>query len=227
MTLQCLVVGASMRLCGLFWSIAIFLPAALPLTSLAQEQPPSAESMAGNAVRSGPFIVEMPTLENLGFEWFISGDANRTASVIVQYREKGQKIWKTGLPMFRLQGERVDAPSFAGALSYVAPNMFAGSIFDLKPGTEYEAVFTLRDPDGVRGEATKRVSVKTRPEPKPAAGGRVFHVYPFEYSGPKQEPAFKGLLQAYYTNSVGGDWYNAFPPRVRPGDIILVHAGVY
>jgi hypothetical protein len=212
---------------NLTWCIALgglLLPT---VTVLAQEQPPTAEAMAGNAVRSGAFIVETPTLENLGFEWFISGDANRNASVGVRYREKGAKAWKTGLDLFRLQGERVDAPSFPGAMTYVAPNMFAGSIFDLKPGTEYEAVFTLKDPDGVKGEATKRVTVTTRSEPQPAVGGRVFHVYPFDYTGPKQEPAFKGLLQAYYTNSVGGDWYNAFPPRVQPGDIILVHAGVY
>jgi len=26
---------------------------------------------------------------------------------------------------------------------------------------------------------------------------------------------------------VGGDWYNAYPVRVQPGDVILVHAGLY
>jgi hypothetical protein len=216
-----------MRTLSLLWGALFFITLSDSSTLPAQEQPPTPEAMVGNAVRSGPFIVEMPTLENLGFEWFISGDANRNASVSVQYREKGQKSWKTGLALFRLQGERVDAPTFPGAMTYVAPNMFAGSIFDLKPGTQYEAVFTLKDPNGVTGEATKRVTVKTRSEPLPAVGGRVFHVYPFDYTGPKQEPAFKGLLQAYYANSVGGDWYNAFPPRVQPGDIILVHAGVY
>src|SRR6202451_3828168 len=161
----------------LIWCIAVGWLLWPALTLLAQEQPPTPQTLAGNAVRSGSFIVEMPTLENLGFEWFISGDANRTASVSVQYREKGQKNWRKGLPMFRLQGERVDAPSFPGALSYVAPNMFAGSIFDLKPGTTYEAVFRLTAPDGVTGEAPKKVTVKTRSEPQPAVGGRTFHVY--------------------------------------------------
>jgi hypothetical protein len=218
------VASRCVHLIGLAALVMICL-ASLPLE--AQERPPTAAMLAGNAVKSGAFQIEAPTLENLGFEWFISGDATRPASVTIEYREKGAQRWKKGLPMFRLQGERVDAPSFPGALTYVSPNMFAGSIFDLQPGTEYEARFTLKDPDGVRGDAVKTVTVKTRAEPRPASDGHVFHVYPFDYNGPKQEPSFKGLLQAYYMNSVGGDWINAFPPRVRPGDVILVHAGVY
>jgi len=43
--------------------------------------------------------------------------------------------------------------------------------------------FVLSDPDG--GNATKTVTVRTRPEPKPFEGGRVFHVYPHGYKGPK------------------------------------------
>jgi len=35
--------------------------------------------------------------------------------------------------------------------SYTAPNMFSGSVFDLKPGTQYEIRLSLRDPDGVDG----------------------------------------------------------------------------
>ena len=56
--------------------------------------------------------------------------------------------------------------------------MFAGSILDLEPDTAYEAQFVLTDPDGVRGESRRTVTVRTRPEPMPYAGGRVFHVYP-------------------------------------------------
>ena len=64
--------------------------------------------------------------------------------------------------------------------------MFAGSILDLEPDTAYEARFVLTDPDGVSGpaaNATKTVTVRTRPEPKPAAGGKVYHVYPHEVEG--------------------------------------------
>ena len=59
----------------------------------------------------------------------------------------------------------------------VSPNMFAGSILDLEPDTAYEARFVMSDPDGIAGQsaktATKTVTVRTRPEPKPYAGGRV------------------------------------------------------
>ena len=50
--------------------------------------------------------------------------------------------------------------------------MFAGSIFDLEPDTEYECRFVLTDPDGVEGKQENIVTVRTRFEPTPAAGGK-------------------------------------------------------
>ncbi len=103
--------------------------------------------------------------------------------------------------------------------------MFAGSPFDLTENTEYEVRLTLTDPDGVTGDAQPHVNARTRAEPQPNAGGTTYHVYPPGFTGPKQEPAFTGLLAAYYMNALGGDWSRASPPRVQPGDTILVHAG--
>jgi hypothetical protein len=85
----------------------------------------------------------------------------------------------------------------------------------------------LADPDGVDGKAENIVTVHTRAEPKPAAGGKTYHVYPPGFNGQKQEPAFTGLQAAYYTGSSGADYFNSYPARVQPGDVILVHAGVY
>lgn len=182
---------------------------------------------AADAVVSGDLIVEPPTLENLGFEWKIGGDADRDASVAVAYRKKGDATWIESLPLMRLSGESVVSVGFAPAFTYIAPNMFAGSVFNVQPDTEYEARFTLTDPDGVIGQVIKTVSVRTRAEPQPSAVGMVYHVYPDGWTGPKQQPAFTNLLGAYYQGAVGGDWYNAFPERVKPGDTILIHAGVY
>jgi hypothetical protein len=112
-------------------------------------------------------------------------------------------------------------------MAYTAPNMFAGSIFDLEPGTEYECRFVLTDPDGIDGKTEYHVAVRTRPEPKPFAGGQVYHVYPGGYKGPRQAPAFTGLGAAYFMGSSHTDNNNTFPPRVKPGDTILVHAGLY
>ncbi len=110
---------------------------------------------------------------------------------------------------------------------YTAANMFTGSILNLEPDTSYECRFTLADPDGVTGTTTKTVTVRTRKEPMPAEGGKTYHVYPVDWDKPKQQPAFTGLMAAYYMGSAHFDYENAFPPRVQPGDVILVHAGLY
>jgi hypothetical protein len=176
------------------------------------------------AVTAGELVVEPPTLISLGFEWRIEGDADRDSAVAVAYRRAGERDWRDSLPLLRVQNERT---YYVETLSYTAPNMFAGSLFELDEDTAYEVRLTLTDPDGVSGEAQRVVNVRTRAEPQPFAGGNTYHVYPFGYQGPKQEPAFTGLLAAYYKNALGGDWSRAAPPRVQPGDTLLVHAGEY
>ena len=140
---------------------------------------PVALAQPANAARdgvvTGELVIEPPTLINLGFEWFIQGDDNRNAAVQVSYRKPGEADWTPALPLLRLQRERVYVgPQF----DVIAPNMFAGSILDLEPDTDYEARFVMTDADGVTGEATRIVTVRTRAEPVPHEGGRVFHVYP-------------------------------------------------
>jgi hypothetical protein len=212
-------------------AVAVHLVLLLSLTS--------AQTTTG----SGEFIVEPPTLLSLGFEWKISGDDNRNARVDVSYRRKGEPQWRKGLPLLRIQHEQINggADLFVSVESTpdnpngVAPNpwhydtgnMFAGSILNLEPDTEYECGFTLSDPDGVTGAAEKTATVRTRKEPQPAAGGHTYHVYPIGWEGPKQEPAFTGLGNAYFMGQRHSDHQNVFPPRVQPGDIILVHAGLY
>jgi hypothetical protein len=177
-----------------------------------------------NSVSPTEFLIDPPTLINLGFEWFVQGDENRNATVAVSYRKKGETAWKPALPMLRLKGERVYQ---ASQVDVIAPNMFAGSILDLEPDTAYEAQFVMADPDGVRGEGRRVVTVRTRPEPQPYEGGRIFHVYPHGFQGQKIEPSFEGLMCAYNYSCSGTDWATSGRPRVRAGDTILVHAGVY
>src|ERR1700729_2380976 len=149
--------------------------------------------VAADKVTSRNFYVEPPTLISLGFEWQIEGDDNRNASVAVSWRKKGEGAWKEGLPLLRIGNERLNE----NAIQFVTPNMLAGSIFDLEPGTEYECRFVLSDPDGVSGKAENLVTVRPRSEPKPATGGNVYHVYPSGFKGEKQQPAFTGLMAAY------------------------------
>jgi hypothetical protein len=184
--------------------IFVFLPG---LASLATGVVPANH---GNKVKPGQFVSGDPTLICLGFEWNIEGDDNRNAAVAVQYRKKGTTTWKDALPLLRLQNEEAGG-SFIR--DFVGPNMFAGSILDLEPDTEYECKFQMSDPDGVNGNKQKMVTVRTRPEPKPFAGGQILHVYPMDYKGAKAKQVFWGLVSAYRA--------------VEPGDTILIHAGVY
>jgi hypothetical protein len=185
----------------------------------------------------GDFIIEPATLVSLGFDWKISGDDNRNASVEVTYRKVGEAQWHKSLPLMRQQREQIGVAPGPGAATdaepryplfkYTAANMFTGSILNLDPDTSYECRFTLADPDGVSGTSIKTVTVRTRKEPMPAEGGKTYHVYPVDWNKPKQQPAFTGLMAAYYMGSAHFDYENAFPPRVEPGDVILVHAGLY
>lgn len=179
---------------------------------------------AQDATEAGEFTVEHPTLRNLGFEWAISGDANRNASVKVDYRVAGATAWREALPLVRIGGERVFRTR--EHLDYTVPDGFAGSILNVEPDTEYECRFVLGDPDGVTGEAERLVEVRSRAEPQPYAGGEVRHVYAPDYEGEKLEPHFTSLLQAYYGAGLG-DWNVVWERPVQPGDTIVVHAGLY
>jgi hypothetical protein len=181
-------------------------------------------AFAQNSTQAGKFVVEHPTLLNLGFEWAIKGDANRNAAVAVQFRAAGESAWRTALPLVRIGGEKVYRRR--ENLDYTVPDGFAGSILNLHPGAEYECQFRLTDPDGASGETTQTVRVKTRTEPQPYHGGRTLHVYPPDYKGKREEPSFTSILQAYYGAGMG-DWSVVWERRAQPGDTLLVHAGLY
>jgi len=174
----------------------------------------------------GVVIQEPPTTHALGVEWRIGGDDNRNASVALAWRKTGETAWHDGLPLLRLQGEAVQQ---GASFHYVAPNMFAGSVFDLQPGTSYDIRLRLSDPDTPAGTAPieRMVTARTRPVPKSTPGGAIYHVYPRDFTGQKLEPNFNSLMAAYNTGANGADFVNSFQPRVKPGDTILVHAGIY
>ncbi len=181
-------------------------------------------AQAQDSVRAGRFTVEHPTLNNLGFEWSIAGDDNRNASVAVTFRKVGEPDWREGLPLVRIGGERVFRTR--EHLDYTVPHGFAGSILNLEAGTEYECRFELYDPDGAEGETVQVARVQTRSEPQPYESGEIRHVYPPYHEGEKLEPHFTSLLQAYYGAGLG-DWSVVWERPVRPGDTIVVHAGLY
>jgi hypothetical protein len=151
-----------------------------------------------DAVRPGRLAIDPPTLENLGFRWYVEGDSNRSATVSVEFRKQGESTWNEALPLLRIYHE-ISNQDYE---PYRVGNLFAGSVLFLEPATQYEVRLTMSDPDGGAPEAPKIVQVATRGEPVAAKGGKEIHAHPQS-----------GLMAAY--------------EQARPGDIILLHAGVY
>ena len=96
-------------------------------------------ALAANPSTAGELILEPPTLHCAGVRWVIGGDANRNAAVRFEFRQAGDKKWRRGLDLFRVEREAMYGPKPAGGW------LFAGSIFDLKPGTAYDLRLTLTE----------------------------------------------------------------------------------
>ena len=182
--------------------VTILTLAALSVSAQARRQPkplvgfPIGPKM--NKIVPKRFIIDPPTIENLGFRWYIEGDSNRNASVIVEYRKKGQAQWKNALPMLRVHHEVVNQAYGP----YRTGNLFAGSVLFLEPATAYEIRFTMSDPDGGAPTKPTIVSTTTRAEPRALEGGRTI-----------RGSTDKGLLAAF--------------KDAKPGDVILLSPGVY
>ncbi|MEA2064487.1 MAG: right-handed parallel beta-helix repeat-containing protein, partial [Gemmatimonadota bacterium] len=144
----------------------------------------------------GKLTTPYPTITNLAVEWEIGGDDNLNGVVTVEYRMAGEKKWKQGMPLVRVPagntGKRT-RPTYRWA------NKHSGSIFDLKPDTEYDIRLRLTDPDGGRSE--KVVRQRTRPVPRAAPDAVVKKVTPRTF--------WDSLRTA------------------QPGDILLLSPGYY
>jgi len=112
---------------------------------------------AESAVRAGRLEL-YPTFECIGLRLSYTGDANSNATAKLKYREKGSLVWRDALPPVRIRGNR-----------------FAGSIFFLTPGRQFEVQVTLDDPDGAALERASGI-VATRAFDFPTGGGRHWYV---------------------------------------------------
>ncbi|MCC6444271.1 MAG: right-handed parallel beta-helix repeat-containing protein [Armatimonadetes bacterium] len=159
-----------------------------------------------NAARPGETALEAPTFHCLGVRWYVEGDANGNAKVALYYRKTGAKTWKEAMPLFRVEGEKCQPPLPAGR------SLFAGSAFDLAPGTSYDLRLTLADPDG--GGADRVLRCATRREPSVSPKARMLYAAPGDGGGSgSREAPFKGLQAAQ--------------DAARPGDVINLAPGVY
>jgi hypothetical protein len=171
----------------------------------------AASGSPDNATRPGEPVAEPATFHSLGVRWPVRGDANVNAVVGVHFRPKGETAWREALALFRTDPTSVPAEIRVGN-----GWLFAGSIVDLVPDTEYEVALTLFDPDG--GGVQRTLTMRTTAEPREPPGMRVRHVVPaaFGNAGPgtgARDDPFRGLRAAQAT--------------AAPGDLFLLHAGVY
>ncbi len=179
--------------------------ATLVLMPLLQGPIPPARGQAGEASVAGE-IETRSSFEHIGIRWSIEGDGDLDGQVQLRYRPLGEPDWQTGMPLLRshpgLSGEGGDRPD----------NRWAGSIFWLAPGADYEIELRLVDPDG--GSETRVVTASTRRPMEPAADARQRFVVPGEGggSGSLDDP-FRGLQAA--------------ADAAQPGDLFLVESGRY
>ncbi len=130
-------------------------------------------ALAKNSTTPGSISTPYPTLTCLAVEWLIEGDDDEDGVVEVSFRAAGKTQWRQAMPLVRVPagdtGKRTRP-------TYYWMNKHSGSIFDLRPDTEYEIRLSLKDPDG--GKATETVKVRTRPVPREAADSRTIEVTP-------------------------------------------------
>ena len=106
----------------------------------------------------------LASFNTVGFQISFNGDDNKNGTATIRYRESGE-AWQEGHPCIRVW--------------YSDQYEWAGRIFYLKSGTQYEVEVTFSDPDGVTGENPKMFTVTSRSEPVIFNnGGQVYHVSP-------------------------------------------------
>ena len=140
--------------------------------------------LAQNRSIPGKITTPYPTFINLAMEWTIEGDDNANGVVLVKFREKGKDAWHDGMSLFRVPAGK--------NLVFTWKNKHSGSIFDVKPDTEYEIRLTLTDPDG--GSSERTVTARTRAVPVIGASAEIIDIAPGEYdtlrtiSGTRERP---------------------------------------
>jgi hypothetical protein len=119
---------------------------------------------AVHPISIGDMEFDPSTIHTIGISLpVLSGDENYDAAVRVAYRLAGTSDWKEGLPLQRV---RPDTLSRAVRSAFPIAEQFAGSIFDLAPGSAYEVRLTIEDPDG--GSTTRTSRTTTRAVPRDA-----------------------------------------------------------
>jgi len=129
----------------------------------------------------------------------ISGDDNSNSSVEFEIRGPGSSGY---LPVH--SGVRVD------------DTHFATSFFNLEPGTSYDIIMTLWDPDGVNGAAWMQFSIDTRSDEFPEPVLRTIYVSP---TGNNSHPGTDSSAPLQTIQHAAD--------LAQPGDLVSIAPGIY
>ncbi len=163
-----------------------FLLGVLAMSALAPATALGQSTLAIDAVNVDP-----PTWITLGVQVLIHGDDDHDASIAVRYRAVGEASFHDAMPLVRVHPEVSDQS---------VPEQFAGSVFELAPGTGYELELHALDPDGL--DDVRMVTATTRAVPADPAAPRAVAV------------ADGATLQAALD-------------AAAPGDVITLASGTY
>ncbi|HVY49242.1 MAG TPA: chondroitinase-B domain-containing protein, partial [Minicystis sp.] len=122
---------------------------------------------ADDVLHPGTPELDPPTLTALGVVLPITGDDDFSATVSVRYKKTGTSTWHDAMPLVHVHAEAVQGLA-------VSPQ-FAGTIFDLRPGTSYDVELHAVDADG-GVDQTLMVSGTTRKVPGDPANPHVVMV---------------------------------------------------
>jgi len=160
-------------------------------------------SHAADSIGVGDVQADPPTICCLGFSVpIITGDDDYDAVAMIEFRRVGVASWSSGLPLLRVRPELTSEETPPSQYGLPFPTeQFAGSLFRLESGTEYEVRITVTDPDG--GSRAQTTMATTRDEPR-------------------TNPAVPRQVAVSTTSELS----NALD-TAQPGDIIQLDSGTY
>jgi len=142
-----------------------------------------------NGIIIDALTVDSGTFHSIGINWDVGGgDQNYDATVTVKYRKVGDPLFKNAANLFRQDYAWYwDPDLYVNRGPYI--NNFAGSLMFLTPGTTYEVVLELSDPDG--GSAIRVFEATTRAipvKPTPSTTHYVDNSWGGPFNGTDAEP---------------------------------------
>lgn len=137
--------------------------------------------------------------ETAGATATLTGDADRDATITLEWRRAGDAAFRTAHPLVR-----VDATHLVG------------SLFALAPNAAYEVRATLADPDGVTGNAVRTANVATRADVLVEPTLRTLYV------APTGDDGATGLTPGTAVRTI-----QRAANLAQAGDVVRVAPGVY